>query len=423
MTSRGESQDRDVLGPLRPSEDDLAFVDSLTGLCNQRLLAQLLDDKWAEIVDLLGSFAVVMIDLDLFKEVNDRYGHLSGDQVLRTTAEILQKTFRESDLLFRYGGDEFVVLLPGATVSDAETLGERAREAMESHEFLDSEEMKRIDVPLSFSIGVAAYPGDGETGREVLSAADDRLYVEKRLQVAARRRKRALVTGVVISLAIVLLIVSLTIILDRQPERIEAPRVVVEPAVKKTDAATIDDREALLLQITELQGQIESLRATRDKAGAKQEVAHITALEEKVRELTGQLQQADAAPPLEAPAKVVERPAVEPVRVPPAAVQVETDPPVPVRVVVTPPRLMKRLVPVYPSFAQERGIEATIELDILVDATGRVTEAVIRGEPVGFGFEEAARKAALASEWTPGRRDGTPVPMRANLEVRFQISR
>lgn len=419
---------RDVLGPLRPEADDLAFVDGLTGLCNQRLLAQLFDEKWDELISLSGSFALVMLDLDLFKEVNDRYGHLSGDEVLRVTARILQKTFRESDLLFRYGGDEFVVLLPGATAREAAILGERAREAMEAHEFFDPEEKTKIEVPVSFSVGVAAYPENGDSGRSVLAVADDALYVEKRTQVAWRRRKRTFATAALLTFIVLALVTVLVRFVDGAKEPVEVP-VVVEPAV---EAPVVDaEREALLSEIAELQNQIAALQASGSDAEARPNDQEIEALEEKIRALSAELAKRSvteppppASPPVGEPEPEPEPPATPLVRRPEPPAVVETPrPTAQKRIVLVPPKLTKRVTPRYPPLAIERGLEATVDLELVVDETGRVVEAKVLGDPIGFGFEEAARDAAFKSQWMPATQDGVPIRMRTTLQVRFQTTR
>lgn len=426
-----QSESRDVLGPLRPGEQDLVYVDALTGLYNQRLLSRILEDNFAELVGLAGSFALVIIDLDLFKDVNDRYGHLSGDEVLRETADLLRRTFRESDFLFRYGGDEFVILLPGASASEAETLGERAREVMRDHEFFDPEERAKIDVPLTFSIGVAAWPGDGDSGRDVLANADERLYVEKRLHVAARARKQRVVTGVAVVFATIVLAMVIVLFLDSRSSAPGSPVAVVEPVAPSEGPAESGDREALLHEIAELQRQIELLRETRPAVSTVEHGGpQIVELERKVLELTRQLEERtpkaeDVAAVSSVPASsepVAPFPAAEPARRPPPRTEVERAPPVSPPVVV-PPRLKKKVVPQYPPFASQKNLEATIDLEVLVDESGRVAEATVVGKVVGFGFEEAARQAVMASEWWPARRNGVAVPMRTTLQVRFQIAR
>jgi len=423
-----DKNSRDLLGPLRPDTEDLAYVDSLTGLFNQRLVGELFDQRFDDLVELADSFAVVMIDLDLFKVVNDKYGHLSGDKVLRETAHILRSAFRDSDLIFRYGGDEFLVLLPGASASEAEALGRRAREAMQRYEFLAPEEKERIDVPLSFSIGVAAYPADGDSGRAILALADTRLYGEKRVQLAARRRKRNLITGAAVVVAVRAVGFGMHTLFDRPDETPVRPLVLIEPPtpVEQDDEA---ERDALLLQIGELQRQIEDLRSAQTpQQSSPSPSPQIEVLERRVAELTDQLE----ARPKETPEReVVEAKPdravqAEPVDVPrraPVDVQQETAPAVPRKSRVVPPRLRKQVAPLYPMFAKERGMEATIDVEVLIDEMGRVAEAKAVGKPVGFGFEAAARQAALDSEWIPATRNGVPIPMRTTLQVRFKIAR
>jgi TonB family protein len=426
MITTKKDESRDVLGPLRPGEQDLVFVDALTGLYNRRLFSRILEDTFAELVSLAGSFALVIIDLDLFKDVNDRYGHLSGDEVLRETAGLLRRTFRESDFLFRYGGDEFVILLPGASASEAEALGRRAREAMHAHEFFDPEETSKIDVPLTFSIGVAAWPGDGDSGRDVLASADERLYAEKRLHVAARARKRMVATGVAVAFAVMVLAMVIVMFLESRSDPAGNPVAVMEPAATVEASEDEADRGELLREIAELQHQIELLRATRPEVPSVEHGGtQIVELERKVFELTRQLEERAVKPEERVPVvnePVAQVPAAEPVRRPPPKTEAEkvarVSPPV-----VVPPRLKNRVVPQYPPFAKQKNIEATIDLDVLVDESGRVTEATVVGKPVGFGFEEAARQAVFASQWSPASRDGVAIPMRTTLQVRFQIAR
>ena len=90
------------------ADPKLAYEDPLTGLHNRRLLDHLLDQRWPDLLGVHDELALVVLDLDRFKGINDRYGHLIGDQVLTVAARVLRESFREEDFLIRYGGDEFV---------------------------------------------------------------------------------------------------------------------------------------------------------------------------------------------------------------------------------------------------------------------------------------------------------------------------
>lgn len=157
----------------------MAITDGLTGLYSKRHLLNKLDmlvarhDKYAR-----EAFFVLIMDLDHFKEVNDTHGHEVGDQVLMQLADLLRSSIRFGDIAFRYGGEEFVVLVP--TVSDETSLGmeiaERLRAAVERHSF------ECREAPLirkTISIGVASFPAHGKTGHEILHAADTALYQAK----------------------------------------------------------------------------------------------------------------------------------------------------------------------------------------------------------------------------------------------------
>ncbi len=143
--------------------------------------------------------AVLALDLDRFKEVNDNYGHAAGDAVLAEFARRVRSALREVDLAFRQGGEEFVVLLPETDASGAATAAERLGAAIRGTPIVvepppGAGTSGRLLIPVSVSIGIAVYPDHAGTGPQVLDAADDALYAAKaagrdtyRMAVAGRR--------------------------------------------------------------------------------------------------------------------------------------------------------------------------------------------------------------------------------------------
>ncbi|HOC42304.1 MAG TPA: diguanylate cyclase [Thermoanaerobaculales bacterium] len=164
---------------------DIANRDVLTGLANRRRL-ELELERHITLSKRTGvALAVVMIDLDKFKQYNDAAGHLAGDTLLQAVASTLRTRARATDLAVRWGGDEFCILVPGTGPEGALTAAEgfvRAiREAAAELQLPDS------DVVVGASAGVACYPGDGEDGTELIARADEALY-----QVKATGRGRVL---------------------------------------------------------------------------------------------------------------------------------------------------------------------------------------------------------------------------------------
>jgi len=154
----------------------MAQTDSLTELDNRRYLEQRLDEMFEHSRRLREPVAVVLCDLDRFKSVNDTYGHQVGDVVLKELARILKKEAREIDRVGRYGGEEFMLLLPGTVLDAAVTFAERVRKAVEAHMFsFDGGTLQR-----TMSCGVAAWPHPRIADCDALvKAADDALYVAK----------------------------------------------------------------------------------------------------------------------------------------------------------------------------------------------------------------------------------------------------
>jgi diguanylate cyclase (GGDEF)-like protein len=154
--------------------ETLAITDSLTSLFNRRYFQERLACEASRARRYVQDFSLVLIDIDGFKELNDTCGHSVGDAVLRELAALLKRCARESDLVARYGGDEFIMLLPCTTRDRALAAAERIRAIVEKCTF---PRRKRLTV----SMGVASFPQDAEDGAETVSKADEALYAAKRL--------------------------------------------------------------------------------------------------------------------------------------------------------------------------------------------------------------------------------------------------
>ncbi|MGK2961612.1 MAG: diguanylate cyclase [Gemmatimonadaceae bacterium] len=154
----------------------ISLTDGLTGVDNRRSLEQRLEEMFEHSLRLHEPIACVMCDIDHFKKVNDTYGHAAGDEVLKQFAEILRNEAREIDRVGRYGGEEFLLLLPGTVLDSAVTFAERLRQRVDDHTFsFEGGTLKR-----TMSCGVASWPHPRIAGREeMLKAADDALYVAK----------------------------------------------------------------------------------------------------------------------------------------------------------------------------------------------------------------------------------------------------
>jgi diguanylate cyclase (GGDEF)-like protein/putative nucleotidyltransferase with HDIG domain len=146
-----------------------ALTDALTDLPNARAFYMLLEQRIAEGQRLnKEGLAVVSMDVDNFKKINDSYGHAVGDRVLARIAEVIRKQFRQMDTLARYAGDEFVAIMPMASLSMANMVAERVRSAVESQKY---PVRTGQTVEIGLSIGVSCFPDDGETTEELLTTA------------------------------------------------------------------------------------------------------------------------------------------------------------------------------------------------------------------------------------------------------------
>ena len=153
-----------------------ALVDGLTGLANRRQCEETLASELARVQRFGGPLAIVVADLDWFKDVNDRHGHPSGDAVLREFAQLLNETVRDIDLAGRWGGEEFLVILPGTHLDGGAQVAERIRLALAGRIVPSAD---GSPIPVTASFGVAATP-PASTAAELFSAADAALYEAKR---------------------------------------------------------------------------------------------------------------------------------------------------------------------------------------------------------------------------------------------------
>jgi diguanylate cyclase (GGDEF)-like protein/putative nucleotidyltransferase with HDIG domain len=151
---------------------DQAITDGLTGLKTHRYFMEALDVEWRRSTRTGRPFSVIMMDLDGFKRVNDHGGHLEGDKVLAAVAALLDSRSRQSNVVARYGGDEFALLMPETNTEQAEILAERLRAALEADHFLRAH-------GVTASFGIATFPDHGPTQGEILGVADSGMYLAK----------------------------------------------------------------------------------------------------------------------------------------------------------------------------------------------------------------------------------------------------
>ncbi|HEX2190587.1 MAG TPA: diguanylate cyclase [Longimicrobiaceae bacterium] len=154
----------------------LSITDGLTELFNHRHVHELLHEEFERSRRSGEPMAVAMIDLDRFKAVNDTYGHPTGDVILYETARIIRETAREIDMVGRYGGEEFIAILPNTDEEDAGKFAERVRRSVEGYVFRD----EAHEVRMTASSGVASFPGlDIDAPETLLKRADAALYAAK----------------------------------------------------------------------------------------------------------------------------------------------------------------------------------------------------------------------------------------------------
>jgi diguanylate cyclase (GGDEF)-like protein len=150
----------------------MSVTDGLTGVYNHRYFQNQIELELSRAQRYDLNFSIILIDLDKFKDINDTYGHINGDRILKRISEQIKNTLRETDTVARYGGDEFVVLLPEAEKKATVLVGNRIRENIDKAN-------KGQEIKINVSIGVASYPDDGVYAKDLVQKADGALYKAK----------------------------------------------------------------------------------------------------------------------------------------------------------------------------------------------------------------------------------------------------
>lgn len=162
---------------LLEERERIAFTDSLTGLFNSKFVQHFLKAELARCTRHKKSVAVVFMDIDLFKNVNDAHGHLVGSSVLGEVAKLIRNNLRSADIVSRYGGDEYLVVLTETRLEEALAVAERLRNAVAGHAF---GHRKGLSIRITVSAGVAVFPEHGKTADELIHRADTAMYEAKR---------------------------------------------------------------------------------------------------------------------------------------------------------------------------------------------------------------------------------------------------
>ncbi|WP_136524882.1 GGDEF domain-containing response regulator [Geomonas ferrireducens] len=152
---------------------DLLYIDELTGLYNYRYLDVVLERELKRCDRYGSNLGVLFLDIDLFKSVNDNFGHLIGSRVLREVGALVRKSVRDVDAVIRYGGDEYTIVLVETGMEGAAIVAERIRKTIESHTFAKAD---GLAIRLTVSLGYACAPDDASTKAELLEMADQAMY-------------------------------------------------------------------------------------------------------------------------------------------------------------------------------------------------------------------------------------------------------
>jgi diguanylate cyclase (GGDEF)-like protein len=152
-----------------------SYCDDLTGLYNQKFLSNVVESEISRSNRLGKEFSVLFLDIDHFKSINDQNGHWVGSKLLTEVGHVLRSTLRKNDYAFRYGGDEFVAILPDTSAIGGEIAAERVRRALSSADFI----IDGVHLKLTASIGLAAFPEHAKTYRDIIRMADTAMYCGK----------------------------------------------------------------------------------------------------------------------------------------------------------------------------------------------------------------------------------------------------
>ena len=168
-----------IIMPIKNSQlyaevEEKSRIDGLTRLFNRRSFDERMASETGRYTRYGGTFSLIMADIDSLKTVNDTYGHLTGDEAIRQCANIIKKTIRVADMAFRFGGEEFAILLPNTATEAAMQVAERIRSQIASAIVPGSE------APITVSLGLASWPANGKTANAIIGSADAALYDAKR---------------------------------------------------------------------------------------------------------------------------------------------------------------------------------------------------------------------------------------------------
>jgi len=153
-----------------------AFMDYLTGLKNRRSIEKALNDFFKDYQQYKYPFTIIMMDLNNFKDINDKYGHPVGDCILRNIGDILKKYLRAKDVVGRYGGDEFLIILPGINLQNAIKIAQRLSNVIKNYVFKCDD----LELRTSASFGIIEVNDKFKSVEEILKAVDEKLYEAKK---------------------------------------------------------------------------------------------------------------------------------------------------------------------------------------------------------------------------------------------------